>query len=129
MSGKNYDNPMTLAYHFPSVAIDTAADFGVIVGPKGKIGRLRSISTYITVATTVAASEIRVGTAADPDAYGIQAIPISAIGSVINTITDYTGDQTTGTDDRIPADTAVHFESDGGATAGDGHITVVIDWY
>ena len=124
MSGSNYDNPIHGTYLFPAAAIDTAAVIGRLAGPAGKTGRLVGVSTVITVATTVAASQLNIGSASDADAYGTQAIAITAIDGVITAYTDLTSD-----DNLITADTAVELSSDGGATAGDGDITLYIDWF
>ncbi len=122
--GQNYDEAFHAAYFFPAVAIDTAAVIGRVAGPAGKTGRLVGISTVITTATTVAASELRVGTITDPDAYGTQAVAVLSADAVVTLTTDLTTDA-----NLITADTVVEMSSDGGATAGDGDVTIYIDWF
>ena len=121
----NYDEGINaVAYHFPAVPIDTAAVFGRIAGPAGKTGRLIGIGTVITTATTVAAAELRVGTIADPDAYGTQAVAILSADALVNAFTDLTSDA-----NLITADTVVELSSDGGATAGAGDVVIYINWF
>lgn len=121
----NYDEGINaVAYFFPAVPIDTAAVFGRIAGPLGKKGRLISIGTVITTATTVAASELRVGTITDPDAYGTQAVAVLSADALVNVFVDLTTDA-----NLITENTVVELSSDGGATAGDGDIVVYINWF
>jgi len=119
----SYDKDVQ-AYTFPGVAIDTAAVFGRIAGPEGKTGRLVGISTVITTGTSVAASELRVGDASDPDKYGTAAIAVLSADAVSTAFTDLTSD-----DNLITADTIVEMSSDGGATAGDGTVVIYINWF
>lgn len=118
----SYSNPTSVGYRFPAAALDTAGVIGRIQAPDGKKGRVVDVSTVTTAATTVAACTVTVGTADDADAYATQTIPVTAINlgvqgseSVLN--------------HEIPEDTLVLVTAGGEATAGDGDVTVIIDWY
>lgn len=118
----SYSNPTTCCYRFPAAAIDTDGEIGRLTGPSGMKGRLVDIGYAITVATTVAASQINIGDGTDEDAYGYISVPVASIGAVGNGMTR-------GADEEIAADSTVTVFSDGGSTAGDGDILVTIDWY
>ena len=119
-----YYNPTNQTYTQPGSSISTAGALLTVVGPAGKVGRLESISAVVTTNTTAAASEVRVGTAADADVYGILSVPIATAGSAHNGATIYDIDV-----NQMPADTAVVIASDGGSTAGAADVTVTIAWY
>ena len=74
----SYDNPTVCTYRFPAVAVTAAATLGRLIGPAGKTGRIVDIGYVVTTGVTVAASNLIVGSAADPDAYATIAVPISA---------------------------------------------------
>jgi len=117
----SYSNGFVANYRFPAVAIDTAAVAGRIYPPSGMTGRLIDIQVNLTVATTVAASALTLGTVADADAYGTLTVPVQAINTGVNGVV-------LGTDKRIDEDTIITLTSDGGATAGDGDVNVLIEW-
>jgi hypothetical protein len=119
-----YDNPTTCTYHVEAATISAAATLLRLVGPKGKQGRLVDIGFVTTTATTSAASQLRVGTVADPDAYGILSVPVQAAAAVTNGATSYTT-----ISNLIPANTYVALASDGGSVAGAGTISLTIDWF
>ena len=119
-----YDTPFRMSYTIPAAAIDTAAVLLSVCGPAGLKGRVSNISGVVTTSTTVAASEIQVGTTADEDAYATCAVPVLTAPAVFNTLVDLTSDA-----NLIPANSVVEIASDGGATAGDGDIVVTIDWF
>ena len=116
----SYSNGFVAVYTFPDFTFDTA-DEVFIKGPAGMDGRLVSVSTTITVATTVAVTLITVGSQADGDAYGTHTVPIGVAEVSQNVLVR-------GVTDRIPADGLVTVNGNGGATAGDGNIHVMIEW-
>lgn len=119
-----YDNPTTVTYHVEAATVSTAATLIRGVGPSGLKGRIVDIGFVTTTATTVAATELRVGTVADPDAYAILSVPVQVAAVVTNGATSYTTPA-----NLIPADTYFALATDGGSTAGAGTITLTIDWF
>jgi hypothetical protein len=119
-----YDNPITISYQAQAATISAAATLLRGVGPAGKKGRLVDIGFVTTTGTTDAATELRVGTVADPDAYGILSIPIQAAAAVTNGVTSYMTSA-----NLIPANSYFALASDGGCTAGAGTIILTIDWF
>tara|TARA_R110000851_G_scaffold121083_1_gene249584 strand:- start:526 stop:891 length:366 start_codon:yes stop_codon:yes gene_type:complete len=120
----SYDNPLTITYQVQAATVSTAATLIRGVGPKGLKGRLVDIGFVTTTATTDAATELRVGTVADPDKYGILSVPVQSAAAVTNGASKYTT-----TSNLIPADTYFALASDGASTAGAGTILVTIDWF
>jgi hypothetical protein len=118
----SYSNATTVSYTFPAAAVDTDAVIGYLVGPAGKKGRLVGIMTAVTVAVTVVKSVLTLGVSGALTAYGSADVAVGAAGTVNNTFTY-------GAVTIIPADTSIILESGGECTAGDGDVTVVIDWY
>ena len=119
-----YDNPTSVTYTLENATISAAAVLLHLVGPAGKQGRIVDIGFVTTTATTGAATELRVGTVADPDAYAVLSVPIQAINAVTTDATVYlTGHN------LMPAGTYFQVASDGGSTAGAGTIIVTIDWF
>ena len=129
-----YDNPMTCCYNFPLMDFGaTAGDtLHYITGPAGKQGRLKSISVAATevFACSTKAANVKVGTAADPDAYGQLNV---ADGTADNAAFNEGDDTDAIISAAIAADTAVMITLDEGtdasAVTGQGHPTVIIDWY
>lgn len=119
-----YDSPVRMTYSALAAAVDTAGTVLIMSGPKGMKGRVESITFVATVATTVAATILSVGSISDTDKYATNTVPVSAIGAVSNTTTILHTDT-----NLIPENEAVALASDGGATAGDGNISVVIAWF
>lgn len=121
----SYSNGIQTTHIFDGAALDTDADFvgGETLpnmGPELE-GRVAAIAVYITVATTVAACRIEVGeVGGDEDGYAFLDVPVSSIGDIVNGVTDGA------LGNRIPG--AFRIGSDGGATAGDGDVVVVIEW-
>lgn len=121
---KTYDNPIVISYTIPAADMSTDATELQIVGPPGLEGKLLGIEGVLTVATTTAASELTVGTAANDDAFGILAIPVALINTIHNAPTIFTNDAL-----RMAADTRVVIASDGGAAAGTLAVIVTIGWF
>lgn len=117
----SYANGISALYQFRGATFDTAFE-GFIYGPAGAEGRLISISTVITIDTTGATSLVSVGIQADADAFGTHVVPIGVAEVSQNAMTR-------GVTETIPADTVVTVQQDGGATAGDGDILVLIEWF
>ena len=118
----SYDNPVNATYRFPAAAVDTDAAIGQIVGPSGKTGRLRGVSSVNTTEVTVAAAVINIGNADNDARYGVHGIPVGVAGVDQNGFTR-------GATAEIPADGSVVVSSTGAPTAGDADILVHIDWY
>jgi len=121
----DYSNPIYSTYTIAGVDFTGAAATDMnICGPDGYKGRVIDISVMLTTATTVAASSVIVGTAADTDAYATLAVPIQAINTTVNGATIASDD-----DNLIPADSRVLIGNSGGSTAGAGTVSVIIAWF
>jgi len=121
-----YNEPIYVTTTLRAATLSTAATLASIVGPRGKVGRLESISAVVTTSTTDAATQLRVGSAADADKYGILAVPVAAAGpaAAYNAATIYSVDA-----NLMPANTAVVIATNGGCTAGAADVTVVTAWF
>jgi len=120
-----YDNPVRIPYQIDAAAIDTAnSNLLSVAGPKGMTGRLAGIIAVNTTAVTVAAAAVNVGDGSTDDLYGSLSVPVSAVNTVANDYVDSTTDA-----NQMPADTRVVISLDGGATAGDANLIVLIDWF
>ena len=120
-----YDNPLRESYYLPAADIAGGGVLGNFVGPKGKVGRVANVSYVLTVAATVADSDLTVGPngAATPVTVTVP-FTASAIGS-----NDATAQADLKGQTDLAADTVVEVASDGGSTAGTGNIVVTVDWF
>ena len=119
----SYDAPIYQSYSvLANAAVSSEADMLVLSGPKGRKGRIVSASAVVTTGVTVAAGVISFGDGTDEDAYGTLSVPVSAAGSVANTLVD-------GVDSEIPANGAVTVHGGGEATAGAVNLFVTVAWY
>ena len=117
----SYGNGISALYRFAAVTFDTAFEV-FIRGPNGAEGRLISVTSVVTVQTTGSDTTIEVGNQSDADAYATQTVAAAAVETSVAAFTR-------GADNRIPADTLVTIAGDGGNTAGDGDVCVLIEWY
>ena len=128
MTSQFYDNALRETYRFPAVAIDTAAIFGRFIGPAGKQGRVVNISGIVTVELTTNPSILSVDTVAGvttpPQATAPAAVADLGFQAVLGS-----GTNGLAAASDLPADTVCTVESDGGAVAGDGDVTVTVDWF
>ena len=116
----SYSNGFVAVYTFPDFTFDTGLEV-FIKGPPGLEGRLVSVATVITTATTSTVTLIEVGSQTDPNAYGTHTVPVGIAEVSQNVLVR-------GVDERIPADGLVTVVGNGGAAAGDGDIHVMIEW-
>lgn len=130
---QHYDNPDTLCYNFASMDFGAAAGVTTqrIAGPAGKQGRLREIGVCLSEATVFATTlgMIKVGTAADLDAYGLLNIPDA---SAVNTVVNSADDTDAIISAAIAADamvTVTLVEGTGAGLTGIGDPYIVIDWF
>lgn len=121
-----YNQPVTSTYTLKAATISAAATLLTVIGPRGHKGRLVGIGAVVTTSTTVAASTLTVGTAADGDKFGTLSVPVATAGpaAAYNDATISSIDT-----NLMAADTAVVIASAGGSTAGAADITVTIDWF
>lgn len=119
-----YSQPLVLSYTTRAAALDTSGEIINVAGPAGYVGRLIDVAVNVTVEVTGSDTTLQVGSADDADAYGTLAVPATAADGVVNGATVLTDD-----DNLIPADGEVVVTCDGGATAGDGTVTLVIAWF
>ena len=137
---QGYDNPVTTMYNFPNMDFGAAAGDTVhrIAGPTGKKGKVREVGVVISEATVFATTlgQVKVGSAADDDAYALLNIATStALNAVFNSADDtdaiIKASNNIDTVD-ITADTAILVtlvEGTGASLAGQGHPYVIIDWF
>lgn len=121
-----YNQPITSTYTLRAATISAAATMLTVMGPRGHKGRLMGIGAAVTTTTTVAATELRVGSTADADKYGILSVPVVAASSsaVYNNATIYAVDS-----NIMPANAPVLIASGGNGGNGAADITVTIDWF
>jgi|6_EtaG_2_1085325.scaffolds.fasta_scaffold99072_1 hypothetical protein len=119
-----YDKPLRITYQFAAAAIDTDALIGTFIGPPGKVGRIVSCTVALTAAVTVAAAGIEIGIAANGTENLSFDVPILAINLGHSATA---AEIAAGAD--IIADAVTYVGADGDANAGDGDITIVVDWY
>ena len=130
----SYSNPQTLCYNFPLMDFGAAAGdtLHYIGGPAGKVGRLRDIGVAVSAteafAGTTKDANVKVGTTADPDAYGQLNIPS---GQAASSICNTTVDPNAVISAAIAADTEILITLDEatGTPTGQGHPYVIIDWF
>lgn len=126
----SYDNGLQIDYNFP------AQDFGAgdatrdITGPSGKRGRVKAVSLMATETfnAVTTSAKVRVGTAADDDAYLEYDVSTLAAGSGV-VKTDESGLTITA---DLPADTEARLSfiaPTGGVPAGIADTVVTIVWY
>lgn len=119
-----YDNAENRTYRFPAVALDTGAVFGRFIGPAGKIGRVRGIEVIVTTSTTGSATDVTVDTNA-----GLTTPPNATVVAATAPDGQTTTPAQLADGDNLPADTIIEVASDGGNSAGDGDVTVSVDWF
>lgn len=133
MSGNFYDNADQRVYRFPAVTISAAAVVGRIIGPAGKVGRVRGMEYIVTTGVTVAASSVTVGNngAVAPAAISIPIASANDGGAMTAAEVKAAGAAVVaGTNDvELAADTVVEIASDGGSTAGAVDLVVNVDWF
>ncbi len=120
-------------YQFLSAAVDTGTILARLIGPVGKVGRVRGMEFVIINATTTAATLITCGEngATLPAAMTIP-VGIAAISGAMSAAQiDAAGAPVVAgvNDVELPADTVIEITTDQGADAGDADITVTIDWF
>lgn len=124
----SYSNGQQTTFVAAAAAIDTAAVIGTfptIEHPEngGLTGRIIGLMVLCTVQLTGAGpSVISIGDGTDADAYGTFSIADTAAGARAEVT------YTPGVASRIPADGIIVLTSDGGHTAGDGDVYLMVEW-
>lgn len=124
MSGFYDGNNGRRTYTFFAAALDTAAIFGRIQGPAGKVGRLVGMEWHVVAELTTNPSVVTFDHAAaltDLPTVSVAAAAINLGGAATR------AELKAGAEFR--ADTIIECTSDGGAAAGDADVTVTIQWY
>lgn len=125
-----YDNGRTITYNLGLHDFGAGGDALAIKGPAGKTGRIIDIGVAVTETfnQVTTPAYVRLGTAADPDAYAELNMAAAADTDYWNTQDD--------TDaiiaEALPADTQIEValvSPTGGVPAGIGHVHVAIEWY
>ncbi|MBT1154369.1 hypothetical protein J1C56_02060 [Aminobacter anthyllidis] len=130
----SYADPDRRQYTFAEASCDFSGNnaLGMIRGPKGKTGRLKwaSLAVTTTIAGTTGDAKINIGNAGDADAYMAWSIGEPAVDTFRSTDdSSQTTSPLTGLE--IAANTEVLIaivEDTTGDGAGDGVLTVCIDW-
>jgi len=124
MSGQFYDNADSRTYRFPAETISGAGVLQRVIGPAGKVGRVRGFEYIVTTDVTVAASAITVDTNAGLSSPFSTSIAVASAND---------GGAATAAElkaaDDLPADTVIEIATDGGSTAGACDLIVRIDWF
>ncbi len=124
MSGFYDGNDGQRTYQFLNAALDTAAIFGRIQGPAGKVGRLTGVEWHITAELTTNPTVLTFDHAV--------ALPLLPTVSVAAAATNLGGSATEAelkAGAEFLADTIIECTSNGGAAAGDADVTITIQWY
>lgn len=126
----SYSNGQFITYQVLASAIVSAAgQAGNFAGPKGATGRLVSIVGVATTGLTVADAAVTLRDQAATEIYGSLAAPFGGgVGAVLNDLTIDDVSAAPAHNNRIPADTALELDGDGGATAGAADFYVTILW-
>lgn len=132
MPGQFYDNALQTQHDAAGATIDTAGTLVTIGGPATRYGRILDVTIDITVALTVDDSLIDIGeSGGDVDAQladWLLAFTGSAIGDrLAPTRDDTVVSLEEGIDINPDVDTLLI--TDGGSTAGDGDIRVLVAWW
>jgi len=122
--GQFYDNPDRTHLHINIAVTTTAANLlEGIIGPRGKVGRVRRLEAAVTT--------VYVGTdtiVLDTVTPSITLPPTLAITGADNLVVRATEAALDGFGD-LPADSPLELATDGLSTSGVASITIVIDWY
>ncbi len=124
MSGFYDGNDGQRTYSFMAAAIDTAAIFGRIQGPAGKIGRLTGVEWHLTAEATTNATDITFD-----HAVALVALPTVEIAAAAINLGGSATEVEIAAGAEFRADTIIECTSDGGADAGDADVHVTIQWY
>lgn len=132
MPGQFYDNALQTQHDAAAAVIDTLGTLVTIGGPATRYGRVLDVTIDITVALTVADSQIDIGeSGGDVDAQ-LAAWILAFTGSTIGDRLKPSRDDTTVSLDEgidINPDVDTILTTDGGSTAGDGDIRVLVAWW
>lgn len=126
----SYENPQMQSYSFGAHDFGAGGDSFSIRGPAGKKGRLVhvSVSATETFTDTTTPGYVRIGTAADNDAYAELNLGTTADTDCVSEATDTDAI----IDEAIPADSQVEVTlvaPTGGTPAGIGHVHIGVEWY
>lgn len=128
-----YDNPVTINHTFGLFDFGGAAvEILSFKGPPGKVGVIKQIGVSVIEAFLVdtGVGRVRVGTAADNDAYAELNIPDAVADEAYFSQVDDTDAIKALT---IPADQLVEVNlvngTDGSGVTGQGWINILIDWF
>lgn len=125
-----YDNPLSVTYSFGPIDFGAGGDAAAIRAPAGfENGRIKHIGVAVTETFTADTTPgyVRIGTAADPDAY-------AELNMATAADTDYHCERDD-TDAIINASVdstqleVAFVAPTGGTPAGIGHVNIVIDWF
>ena len=124
MSGFYDGNDGRRTYSFMAAAIDTAAIFGRIQGPAGRIGRLIGVEWHLTAEATTNATVITFD-----HAVALTVLPQTSIAAAAINLGGSATEAELLLGDEFLADTIIECTSNGGADAGDADVHVTIQWY
>lgn len=111
-------------YQFMNAALDTAAIFGRIQGPAGRVGRLVGLEIHAVAALTTNPTIVTFDHAVALT--GLPTVTFAALAINLGAAATL-AELKAGAE--FLADTIIECTSDGGAAAGDADVTVTIQWY
>ena len=120
-------------YQFLNAAVDTGTILARLIGPLGKVGRVRGMEFVIINATTTAATLITCGVngATLPAAMTIP-VGIAFVSGAMSAaqLLAAGAEEVAGVNDvLLTADTVIEITTDQGADAGDADLTIAVDWF
>lgn len=126
MTGQFYDNPERRFYSAENFDAATGSDLFNIVGPAGKVGRIRSFDGSVTVVLGAGDVVVTVDTVT-PSVSPVPTLTLLATSAagVIARATKASLDLTA----DLAADTVYQVAQDGGSASGDATVNIAIDWY
>ncbi len=115
------ENGLT-AHRFSALTLSAAAEIGRIYGVAGSKAEIVDVAVIETTDITVADCTVKIGSAADDNAYGTLTVPFAgSVGDGVNGMV-------AGVADAVPADTEIVITAGGECTAGAGDVIVYVRW-
>ena len=111
-------------YQFMAAALDTAAIFGRIQGPAGKVGRLIGVEWHVVAELTTNPTVVTFD-----HAVALTGLPTVSVAAAAINLGGAATEAELKAGAEFLADTIIECTSNGGAAAGDADVTVTIQWY
>lgn len=124
MSGFYDGNDGQRTYRFALAALDTAAIFGRIQGPAGKVGRLTGVEWVVINELTTNPTVLTFD-----HAVALPLLPTVSVAAAAAALGGSATEAELKAGAEFLADTIVECTSNGGAAAGDADVNITIQWY